>query len=99
MVNGIPIYINQALVLDLAALMFDGFEESRNIRNRGEAEVHLRRTQENRFQETIPKRSVVNNENDLGNFHGEIEFAKDVNSRIIFTDFSRFNSVRTILQI
>ncbi|WP_123053756.1 hypothetical protein [Clostridium sp. JN-1] len=97
MVNGIPIYINQALVLDLAALMFDGFEESRNVRNREEAEVNFRKTQENRSQETIQKKAVVNNENDSGNFQGEIEFEKDVNSRIIFTDFSRFNRVRTMM--
>ncbi|MFL0269884.1 DUF6414 family protein [Candidatus Clostridium radicumherbarum] len=35
MVNGIPIYVNQDLVLDLTALMFGGFEESRDVRNRG----------------------------------------------------------------
>lgn len=29
MVNGIPIYINQDLVLDLAALMCDGYEKSK----------------------------------------------------------------------
>jgi hypothetical protein len=77
--------------------MFDGFEESRNVRNREEAEVNFRKTQENRSQETIQKKAVVNNENDSGNFQGEIEFEKDVNSRIIFTDFSRFNRVRTMM--
>ena len=97
MVNGIPIYINQALVLDLAALMCDGFEQSRTVRNREEVEAHFRTTQENRFQETVQKRAVVNNEKDFGKFHGEINFLKDVNSNIIFTDFSRFNIIRDML--
>lgn len=97
MVNGIPIYINETLVLDLAALMCDGFEQSRTVRNREEVEAHFRTTQENRSQETVQKRAVVNNEKDFGKFHGEINFLKDVNSNIIFTDFSRFNIVRDML--
>ncbi|MEW9095271.1 MAG: hypothetical protein AB2417_09335 [Clostridiaceae bacterium] len=97
MVNGIPIYINQDLVLDLAALMCGGFEESRNIRNRKELEVHFRNTQESRLQKTIPERYVVNNEKDLGKLHGEVSFLNDVTSTIIFTNFSRFNIVRSML--
>ncbi|WP_346935942.1 hypothetical protein [Clostridium sp.] len=97
MVNGIPIYINQDLVSDLAALMFNGFEESRNVRNREEVEVHLRETNDNRAQATIKERAVVINEHNLGKIHGEIGFVKDVNSTIIFTDFSRFNSIRSML--
>jgi hypothetical protein len=97
MVNGIPIYVNQDLVLDLTALMFGGFEESRDVRNRDTIEVHLRKKNENRIQATIEERAVVINNHDLGKFHGEIELLKDVNSTIIFTDFSRFNNVRSML--
>lgn len=97
MVNGIPIYINQDLVSDLAALMFGGFEESRNVRNREELEVHVRNTNDCRVQATMEDRAVVTNEHHLGKIHGEMEFLKDVNSTIIFTDFSRFNSIRDML--
>ena len=97
MVNGIPIYINRDLVLDLTALMFDGFEESRNVRNREEVEVHLRKTNENRSKTTLEERAVVINEHDLGKLHSEIELEKNVNSTIVFTDFSRFNNVRAEL--
>lgn len=97
MVNGIPIYINQDLVSDLTALMFGGFEESRNVRNREEFEVHVRNTNDCRVQATMEDRAVVTNEHHLGKIHGEMEFLKDVNSTIIFTDFSRFNSIRDML--
>lgn len=95
MVDGIPIYVNQDLVLDLTALMFGGFEESRDVRNRDMIEFHLRKNNENRTQAT--ERDVVINHHDLGKFHGEIELLKDVNSTFIFTDFSRFNNVRAML--
>ena len=97
MINGIPIYINQDLVSDLTALMFGGFEESRNVRNREEFEVHVRNTNDCRVQATMEDRAVVTNEHHLGKVHGEMEFLKDVNSTIIFTDFSRFNSIRDML--
>lgn len=82
---------------DLTALMFGGFEESRNVRNREEFEVHVRNTNDCRVQATMEDRAVVTNEHHLGKVHGEMEFLKDVNSTIIFTDFSRFNSIRDML--
>lgn len=98
MVNGIPIYINQDLVSDLTALMFGGFEESRNVRNREEFEVHVRNTNDCRVQATMEDRgAIVTNEHYLGKIHGEMEFLRDVNSTIIFTDFSRFNSISGML--
>lgn len=97
MVSGIPIYINQDLVSDLAASMFCGFEESRTVRNREETEVHIRKTNENRIQATMEERAVVTNDHGLEKIHGEIGFAKDVNSTFIFTDFFRFNSIRDML--
>ncbi|GAA0725350.1 hypothetical protein GCM10008905_20560 [Clostridium malenominatum] len=97
MVNGIPIYINQALVLDLESSMFNGYIESKSVRDSEDVEVHFRNTQENRFQKTIQEKSVVNNENDSGQFHGDVEFGKDVSSRVIFTSFSRFNTVRSMM--
>ncbi len=77
--------------------MFGGFEESRNVRNREEFEVHVRNTNDCRVQATMEDRAVVTNEHHLGKVHGEMEFLKDVNSTIIFTDFSRFNSIRDML--
>lgn len=97
MVNGIPVYINQALVSDLTALMFDGYIESKNVRNSEDIEVHFRNIQDNRVQRTLEDRAVVSNENNLEHIHGEIEFGNDVSTRINFTDFSRFNNVRNMM--
>lgn len=97
MVNGIPVYINEDLVLDLAALMFDGYIESKNVRNSEDLEVHSRNIKDNRCQITSEDRAVVTNANGLDHFHGELDFRNDVNARINFTDFSRFNNVRNMM--
>ena len=91
------IYINQGLVLDLESSMLNGYIESKSVRDSEDVEVHFRNTEENRFQKTIQAKSVVKNENDSGQFHGDIEYGKDVSSRIIFTSFSRFNSIRSMM--
>lgn len=45
MVNGIPIYINQALVLDLESSMLNGYIESKSVRDSEDVEVHFRDTE------------------------------------------------------